>query len=186
MTDIYKLSVFDSKTGVWETRLLPLEPSESLRDPVALCFFPSKVIPLQEPQAPVHIPMPTPMPGNEGLEDEGGEPTCYRDVTGCGDLIKVVEVDYKYSDTVVTDTSSYIPEEWTLVTLTWRLDSREWERGHELNIGDVTASQDFYGRADVLPRFCENGTTPSVKKMPPLASAAFCTFCVIWSRLCYW
>jgi hypothetical protein len=48
--------------------------------------------------------MPTPMLGNEGLEDEGGEPTCCRNVTGCGDLIKVVEVDYKYSATVVTDT----------------------------------------------------------------------------------
>ena len=40
-----------------------------------------------------YIPMPTPMPGNEGLEDEG-EPTYFRDVTGCGDLIKVVEVEY--------------------------------------------------------------------------------------------
>jgi len=42
-----------------------------------------------------YIPMPTPMPGNEGLEDEG-DPTYFRDVTGCGcgDLIKVVEVEY--------------------------------------------------------------------------------------------
>ena len=47
MTDMYKLSVFDSKTGVWETRLLPLEPSESLRDPLALAIWPSKVIPLE-------------------------------------------------------------------------------------------------------------------------------------------
>ena len=33
--------------GVWETRLLPLEPSESLRDPLALALWPSKVIPLE-------------------------------------------------------------------------------------------------------------------------------------------
>ena len=107
-----------------------------------------------------YIPMPTPMPGNEGLEDEG-EPTYFRDVTGCGDLIKVVEVEYRYSGTVVTDTSKCIPEDWTLVTLTRRLGySRDWERGHELDIGDITVSQDFYGRTDVLPRFCdENGTT---------------------------
>ncbi|RLN12067.1 hypothetical protein C2845_PM09G01860 [Panicum miliaceum] len=100
-----------------EQALLLLEPSESLRDPMALCFFPSKVIPLQgsllgwvdlwrgillcdvlSDNPKLHyIPMPTPMPANEGLEDDG-EPTYYRDVTSCGDLIKIVEVEYKYGD----------------------------------------------------------------------------------------
>ncbi|RLM55348.1 hypothetical protein C2845_PM10G01630 [Panicum miliaceum] len=198
MTDMYMLSVFYSKTGVWETRLLPLEPSESLCHPAALCFFPSKVIPLEgsllgwvdlwrgillcnilSDNPKLHyIPMPKPMPGNEALKGEG-DPTCYRGVIGCGDLIKVVEVDYEYNDTEVADTSSYIPEEWTLVTLTWRLDSREWKRGHEVNIGDITVSQDFYGHTDVLPRFCENGT-PSLKKMP-LGLPTLCE----WNNMVY-
>jgi len=199
MTDMYRLSVFDSKTGVWETRLLPLEPSESLRDPLALCLFPSKVIPLKgsilgwvdlwrgillcdvlsDSPKLQYIPMPTPMPGNEGLEDEG-EPTYFRDVTGCGDLIKVVEVEYKYNGTVVSDPSNYIHEDWTLVTLTRRLDSRDWERGHELDIGDVTVSQDFYGRTDVLPRFCDENGTPSVKRMP-LGVPTLCE----WNNMVY-
>ncbi|RLN12710.1 hypothetical protein C2845_PM09G01840 [Panicum miliaceum] len=176
---MYKLSIFDSKTGMWETRLLPREPSESLCDPVALCFFPSKVIPLKDNPKLQHIPMPTPMPGNEGLEDDG-EPTYYRDVIGCGDLIKVVEVDYEYSDTVVTGTSKYIPDEWTLVTLTRRLDSREWERGHEVNIGDITVSEDFYGRTDVLPQFCDENGAPSLKRMP-LGLPTLCE----WNNIVY-
>ena len=126
-----------------------------------------------------YIPMPTPMPGNEGLEDEG-EPTYFRDVTGCGDLIKVVEVEYRYSGTVVTDTSKCIPEDWTLVTLTRRLDSRDWERGHEVDIGDITVSQDFYGRTDVLPRFCDENGTPSVKRMP-LGVPTLCE----WNNIVY-
>ncbi|PVH48445.1 hypothetical protein PAHAL_4G330200 [Panicum hallii] len=198
MTDMFELSVFNSKTRVWETRLLPLEPSESLCHPAELSFFPSKVIPLEgsllgwvdlwngillcdilSDNPKLHyVPMPKPMPGNVALKGEG-EPKCYRDVIGCGDLIKVVEVDYEYNGTEVADINSYVPEEWTLVTLTRRLDSREWKRGHEVNIGDITVSQDFYGHTDVLPRFCENGT-PSLKKMP----LGFPTLCE-WNNMVY-
>ena len=169
-------------------------------DPLALCLFPSKVIPLKgsilgwvdlwrgillcdvlsDSPKLQYIPMPTPMPGNEGLEDEG-EPTYFRDVTGCGDLIKVVEVEYKYNGTVVTDPSNYIHEDWTLVTLTRRLDSRDWERGHEVDIGDITVSQDSYGgRTDLLPRFCDENGTPSLKKMP-LGLPTLCD----WNNMVY-
>ncbi|CAL5050688.1 unnamed protein product [Urochloa decumbens] len=184
MTDMFKLSVFNSKTGVWETRLLPLEPSESLCNPLELRFFPSKVIPLRgsllgwvdlwrgilvcdvlSDNPKLHyIPMPKPMPGNEGVEDEG-EPTFFRDVIGCEDLIKFVEVEYRDDGTPVTDASVYAPDDWTVITGSRRLDSVEWERGDEVNIEDVTVSEDCYGHTDLLPQFCENGK-PSLKKMP--------------------
>ncbi|CAL5045583.1 unnamed protein product [Urochloa decumbens] len=65
----------------------------------------------------------------------------------------------------VTDASVYAPDDWTLITGSRRLDSVEWKRGDEVNIEDVTVSEDCYGHTDLLPRFCENGK-PSLKKMP--------------------
>uniref|UniRef100_K3Y145 DUF1618 domain-containing protein n=2 Tax=Setaria italica TaxID=4555 RepID=K3Y145_SETIT len=206
--DMFKLAVFDSKTGVWETRLLPLEPLEPLGSrcshldsarllplelleplgsrcsPLEVPFFSSKVIPLKgsllgwvdlwwgilvcdvlSDNPKLHyIPMPKPMPSNEGFQDEG-EPSYFRDVTGCEDMITFVEMEYDYHYIPVTDPSCYSPDGWTAVIGSRRLDSREWIRNHVVNIENITVSEDCHGRTDLLPQFCENGT-PSLKKMP--------------------
>lgn len=169
MTDMFILSVFDSETGVWETRLLPLEPSESLRKPAERAFFFSKVIPLRgsllgwvdlwrgilvcdvlsdDPKLR-YIPMPEPMAGNEGVEGEG-EPTFFRDVTGCDDVITFVEMDYEYDGTPITDTSLYQPDVWTAVIGSRRLDSmEEWKINHVVSIEDITVSEDCLGPSGV-------------------------------------
>jgi hypothetical protein len=86
-------------------------------EPEVLDFQPTKVIPLKgsilgwvdvwsgillcdvlsEDPKLRYIPMPEPMPGNESFEDEG-EPAFFRDVIGCGEVIKFIEVDYYEND----------------------------------------------------------------------------------------
>ncbi|KAJ1257839.1 hypothetical protein BS78_10G027000 [Paspalum vaginatum] len=144
MADVFKLSVFSSRTGVWTTKVVPLEPSsELLHEPNKLRrFWPDKVIPLKDSflgwvdmwrgillydvlsdDPKLHyIPLPEPMPGNEGLKDQG-ESTFFRDVIGCGEVIKFVEVDYQYDGPESTDPNIYIPDDrCTAVTWSGELD----------------------------------------------------------------
>jgi hypothetical protein len=94
------------------TKVIPLKGSI-----LVLNFQPTKVIPLKgsilgwvdvwsgillcdvlsEDPKLRYIPMPEPMPGNESFEDEG-EPAFFRDVIGCGEVIKFIEVDYYEND----------------------------------------------------------------------------------------
>nr|CAB3469440.1 unnamed protein product [Digitaria exilis] len=127
MTGMFKLSVFDSRTGMWDTKFLPLEPSESLRKPNELRLHFSKVISLKgsilgwvdmwrgilicdvlcdNPKLH-YIPMPHPIPGNEGVAGYCGYSSYFRDAIGYGDLIKLVEMDYLDDDTADTDASDY-------------------------------------------------------------------------------
>nr|CAB3466892.1 unnamed protein product [Digitaria exilis] len=186
MTGMFRLSIFDSRTGIWETKLLPLEPSESLRKPNELRLHFSKVISLKgsilgwvdtwrgillcdvlcdNPKLH-YIPMPHPMPGNEGVAEYCGYSSYFRDAIGYGDLIKLVEMGYLDDDTADTDASDYYtPYEWTIATRTRRLDSRKWDICHTVDTKDITVSEEFYGHKDLLPQFCKN-RIPSLKKIP--------------------
>ncbi|XP_062227776.1 uncharacterized protein LOC133926057 isoform X2 [Phragmites australis] len=181
---MYKLSVFSSRTGVWTTRLVPLQPSESTPKPEELRFTPTKVIPLKgsllgwvdlgrcillcdvlsdDPKVR-YIPLPEPMPGNVGCLHKG-ETSFFRDVCGCEDLIKCIEMDYRDDGAAPTNADGYTPDEWTAVIRIRMLDWSDWERAHVVDIADITVAEPFHGCSDLLPELCENGK-PSLKKMP--------------------
>ncbi|XP_062227778.1 uncharacterized protein LOC133926057 isoform X4 [Phragmites australis] len=143
---MYKLSVFSSRTGVWTTRLVPLQPSESTPKPEELRFTPTKVIPLK------------------GCLHKG-ETSFFRDVCGCEDLIKCIEMDYRDDGAAPTNADGYTPDEWTAVIRIRMLDWSDWERAHVVDIADITVAEPFHGCSDLLPELCENGK-PSLKKMP--------------------
>ncbi|XP_066373147.1 uncharacterized protein [Miscanthus floridulus] len=151
---MFNLTVFSSRTGAWTTRVAPVEPSEwvTKNHLNVLGFKPTKVIPLKgsllgwadlwggimfcdilsdDPRLH-YIPMPEPMPGN--LQHKG-DSAFFRDVIGCGEVIKFVEVEYDADD---DDDEDELVYKWIAVTRSRKLDSAEWGRAHEVSSEDVT------------------------------------------------
>uniref|UniRef100_A0A0A9GI10 DUF1618 domain-containing protein n=1 Tax=Arundo donax TaxID=35708 RepID=A0A0A9GI10_ARUDO len=105
------------------------------------------------------------MPGNEGIQDSC-EPAFFRDVSGCEDWIKFVEMDYRDDGITPTNAKDYTPDEWTAVIWNRMLDWNHWEMAHTVDTADITvADEPFHGSLDLLPELCENGK-PSLKRMP--------------------
>ena len=105
-----------------------------------------------------YIPMPELMRGNVQYK---GDSAFFRDVIGCGEVIKFVEVEYD-----ADEDEDELVYKWVAVTRSRKLDSTEWGRAHEVSSEDVTASEDFHGWSDLLPdKLCVNGK-PNLKKMP--------------------
>ncbi|TVU12761.1 hypothetical protein EJB05_46434, partial [Eragrostis curvula] len=168
----------------WTSRLMPLEPSESLPKPQELRFTPTKVIPLKgsilgwvdlfrgvllcdvldDDSKLRYIPPPPRMPGNEGIGHKG-EVAIFRDICGSGEWIKCVEMDYRDVGAAPVIADGFAPDEWTAITSIRKLDWNHWERVDALDIADITVAEPFDECHDLLPEFCEN-EKPSLKKMP--------------------
>ena len=197
---MFNLTVFSSRTGAWTTRVAPVEPSEwvTKNHLNVLGFKPTKVIPLKgsllgwadlwggimfcdilsdDPRLH-YIPMPEPMPGN--LQHKG-DSAFFRDVIGCGEVIKFVEVEYDADED--DDDEDELVYKWIAVTRSRKLDSTEWGRAHEVSSEDVTASEDFHGWSDLLPdKLCVNGK-PNLKKMP-VGLPTLCEFNSVMYLMC--
>jgi hypothetical protein len=130
-----------------------------------------------------YIPLPEPMPGN--LQHKG-ESAYFRDVIGCGEVIKFVEVEYDGDDDDDEEEEEEEDElvyKWIAVTRSRKLDSREWGRAHEVSSEDVTVSEDFHGWSDLLPdKLCVNGK-PFLKKMP-VGLPTLCEFNSVMYFMC--
>jgi hypothetical protein len=130
-----------------------------------------------------YIPLPEPMPGN--LQHKG-ESAYFRDVIGCGEVIKFVEVEYDGDDDDDEEEEEEEDElvyKWIAVTRSRKLDSREWGRAHEVSSEDVTVSEDFHGWSDLLPdKLCVDGK-PSLKKMP-VGLPTLCEFNSVMYFMC--
>ncbi|XP_066378231.1 uncharacterized protein [Miscanthus floridulus] len=122
-----------------------------------------------------YIPMPEPMRGNVQYK---GDSAFFRDVIGCGEVIKFVEVEYD-----ADEDEDELVYKWVAVTRSRKLDSTEWGRAHEVSSEDVTTSEDFHGWSDLLPdKLCVNGK-PNLKKMP-VGLPTLCEFNSVMYLMC--